>query len=90
MAAAGHAGSIDLLITDVVMPGRSGREVADGLVARIPGLKVVYISGYTDDAVVRHGIESDRVHFVQKPFSPATLARKVREVLDMPVPEAAV
>jgi two-component system, cell cycle sensor histidine kinase and response regulator CckA len=77
-----HPGSIDLLITDVVMPGRSGREVAEALRGAWPGLKVLFMSGYTDDEVMRRGIETDRVHFLQKPFAPAALAAKVRQVLD--------
>jgi PAS domain S-box-containing protein len=73
--------SIRLLVTDVVMPGMCGRELAERLLAEHPGLRVLYVSGYTDDAVVRHGIESDRVHFVPKPYAPAALVARVREVL---------
>jgi two-component system cell cycle sensor histidine kinase/response regulator CckA len=83
-AAGAHAGPIHLLISDVVMPGAGGPEVAARLLARRPGLKVLFLSGYTDDAVVRHGILQDKVNFLQKPFSVAALARKVREVLDGP------
>jgi CheY-like chemotaxis protein len=81
-AAARHAGPIHLLVTDVVMPGRGGRAVAERLLERHPGLKVLYVSGYTDDAVVRHGVLHEVVNFLQKPFTPAALAHKVREVLD--------
>jgi two-component system, cell cycle sensor histidine kinase and response regulator CckA len=80
--AAAHPGRVDLLVTDVVMPGLGGRELAGRLSERSPGLKVLYLSGYTEDAVVRHGVREEQVDFLQKPFSPATLARKVREILD--------
>ena len=79
-----HRGSVDLLVTDVVMPGMSGREVAQRLVALRPGLKVLYLSGYTDDAIVRHGMLEPGIAFLQKPFSGDALARKVRDVLDAP------
>jgi PAS domain S-box-containing protein len=77
-----YAGEIDLLLTDVVMPGRSGRQLAVFAGARYPRIRVIYMSGYTDDAVVRYGVSAAQVHFLQKPFAPAVLARKVREVLD--------
>jgi CheY-like chemotaxis protein len=80
--AEGHGGAIDLLVTDVVLPEMGGRKVAERLRPVRPGLRVLYVSGYTDDAVVRHGILEDQVHFLSKPFSPAVLAQKVREVLD--------
>jgi PAS domain S-box-containing protein len=73
---------IDLLITDVVMPRMSGRELADQLVQKRPDIKVLYLSGYTDDAVVLHGVFHDQTHFLQKPFNPAGFALKVREVLN--------
>ena len=80
--AADHPGGIDLVVTDVVMPGGSGSEVAGRLTAARPGLRVLYVSGYADDAVVRHGVAADRVNFLAKPFTPAALATKVRAVLD--------
>jgi CheY-like chemotaxis protein len=82
--AGAHADTIHLLMTDVVLPGLNGREVARRLVAQRPGIKVLYLSGYTDDAIVHHGVLEPGVAFLQKPFSPAVLGRKVREVLDSP------
>ncbi|MCM3871113.1 MAG: PAS domain S-box protein [Pyrinomonadaceae bacterium] len=73
---------IQLMITDVVMPVMSGRELAEKVVAERPSLRVLYMSGYTDDAIVRHGLLDDKLNFIQKPFDSATVARKVREVLD--------
>ncbi|MDB5309730.1 MAG: Blue-light-activated protein [Gemmataceae bacterium] len=81
-AAAAHPGPIHLLVTDVVMPDLGGRELADAVRARRPGVKVLYMSGYTDDAIVRRGVSRGIEAFLQKPFTPLGLARKVREVLD--------
>jgi CheY-like chemotaxis protein len=78
----GHPGRVNLLVTDVVMPGMSGRDVANRVATRRPGIKVLYLSGYTDDAIVRHGVLEPGIAFLQKPFTADTLARKVREVLD--------
>jgi signal transduction histidine kinase len=77
-----HPGTIDLLLTDVVMPQLSGPELVKRLLVMRPGLRVLFMSGYTDDGVVRHGILDSEVAFVQKPFTPESLARKVRETLD--------
>lgn len=74
----------DLLITDVIMPHMSGRALAGRLASVRPELKILYMSGYTDDVVLRHGVLDPGVHFLQKPFDSQTLARKVREVLDSP------
>lgn len=77
-----YAGTIHLLVTDVVMPDLGGRYVADVLRRSRPEIKILFMSGYTNDAVVRHGV-SNQVHdFLQKPFTPSMLARKVRAVLD--------
>ncbi len=74
--------SLDLLITDVVMPGMSGREVMDHIRQRNRELNVLFISGYTDSVVVRHGVRDGEFEFLQKPFSAESLARKVRDVLE--------
>ncbi len=79
---AGHEGRIDLLLTDVVLPKMSGRDVADALVLSRPGIKVLYLSGYTDHVVRDRGVLAAGASFLQKPFTPEVLARKIREVLD--------
>jgi CheY-like chemotaxis protein len=80
--AAAHAGPIHLLLTDVVMPEMSGRELAQHLLRDRPDVKVLYMSGYTDDAIVRHGVRGSGIAFIAKPFTPDALADKVREILD--------
>lgn len=77
-----QATEISLLLTDVVMPQMSGRELAERLLTMRPQLGVLYMSGYTDDAIVRHGLLEDTLNFIQKPFDSGSVARKVREVLD--------
>ena len=80
-AVARHQGHIDLLLTDVVMAGMSGRELSEKLIALLPDLKVLYMSGYTDDAILRHGVFNKGTAFLGKPFSPGVLVRKLNEVL---------
>jgi len=77
-----HTGALDLLVTDVVMPGMSGPDVAGAIAAMRPGAQVLYISGYTDSSVGQHGVLEPGVAFLQKPFDADALTRKVREVLD--------
>ena len=76
---------IKLLITDVVMPQMSGRELAEQVLIGRPNLPVLFMSGYTDDAIVRHGLLDEKLNFIQKPFDSSSVARKVREVLDSQV-----
>jgi len=76
------ARQIHLLLTDVVMPEISGKDVADRVAKVRPHVKVLFMSGYTDEAIVHHGVLDSNVEFIQKPFTPAALARKVRNVLD--------
>ena len=80
--AADHTGPIHLLVTDVVLPGMSGRELAARFQSVRPALKVLYTSGYTDEAIVHHGVLDPGIAFLQKPFTSGALARKVRETLD--------
>jgi len=84
-----HADPVDLLVTDVVMPGMSGPEVAQAVTAMRPGTQVLYTSGYTDSAIGHHGVLEPGIAFLQKPFSADDLTRKVRQLLDeQPAPVA--
>lgn len=77
-----HGETIQLLLTDVVMPVKGGRELAEWVHVQYPHIRLLYMSAYTEDAVLRHGVEADGAHFIQKPFATTALAQKVREVLD--------
>jgi two-component system cell cycle sensor histidine kinase/response regulator CckA len=79
---AANPGEVHMLLTDVVMPGMGGRQLAAQFSALRPGARVLFMSGYTSDAVVRHGVLDPGIAYLQKPFSPEALARKVRHVLD--------
>ena len=83
-----HGQPVDLLLTDVVMPGMSGRDLAQEVARRKMARRTLFISGYTDEAVGRHGILQPGLAFLNKPFSHETLARKIREVLDWPADQA--
>ena len=77
-----YDGSVDMLLTDVIMPGMNGRELFEKLKSSYPELKVIFMSGYTDDVIAHHGILEEGMHFIQKPFSINLLTDKVRSVLD--------
>jgi CheY-like chemotaxis protein len=77
-----HQGRIHLLVTDVVMPAMNGKEMKERIETLRPGIKVLFMSGYTANVIAHRGVLSEGVHFIQKPFSIAALAAKVREVLD--------
>ena len=77
-----HAGNINLLMTDVVMPGMNGKDLAERISEMQPGLKVLFMSGYTPDVIAHQGILNKDIHFIQKPFSMKELSVKMREVLE--------
>ena len=79
-----HDGSLDLLLTDVIMPGASGPELSRRLLVERPDLRVLFVSGYTDETIASHRLLASGASFLQKPFTPESLARKVRDVLDRP------
>jgi two-component system cell cycle sensor histidine kinase/response regulator CckA len=81
-----YRGPLELLVSDVVMPNLGGRQLAEQVQAMRPGVKVLFLSGYTDDAVLKHGINHAEFNFLQKPFSPITLANTVRQILDSDQP----
>jgi signal transduction histidine kinase len=83
--ATSHDGAIDLLLTDIMMPGGNGVELAGRLAARMPRLAVLFMSGYTDDAVVRSGMLASEAAFIQKPFTPHELLRRIRQILEVGV-----
>jgi DNA-binding NtrC family response regulator len=76
--------AFDLVITDVIMPKMSGKNLYDRIKVFAPRVKVLFMSGYTDDALAHHGVLEPELSFLEKPFSPVRLARKVREVIDGP------
>jgi DNA-binding response OmpR family regulator len=80
-----HRGPIHILVTDVVMPGRSGNWLAEQLSIRRPGIRVLYMSGYPEDSISHHGVLAPSEHFLQKPFPPGQFLEKVREVLEAEV-----
>jgi PAS domain S-box-containing protein len=79
---ASHSGCIDLVLTDVVMPKMSGRELAELITAQRPGVRILYMSGYTDDVIIRKGLHDPSASFMEKPFTNASLAERVRQRLD--------
>ena len=77
-----HEGSIHLMITDVVMPLMSGKELADRMAVKYPDIRVLFMSGYTDDSIVHHGVLDPGIQFLEKPFTFYGVTKKVREVLE--------
>jgi two-component system, cell cycle sensor histidine kinase and response regulator CckA len=85
----GHAGAIDLILTDVIMPLMNGRDLAEWLLVRHPGAKILFMSGYTDDTLLPHGVAVGEIAFMHKPFTPTTLLQRVRDILDAAPADAA-
>jgi len=83
-----HGKPVDLLVTDVVMPGMTGRDLALEIARRKQAGRTLYMSGYTDDAIVKHGVLEPGIAFIYKPFTVEALALKLREVLDGPADQA--
>ena len=81
-AAAAHTGRINVILTDVIMPLMNGRDLAEWIVERHPDSKVLFMSGYTDDTLLAHGVAVREMAFLHKPFTPTTLVQRVREVID--------
>ncbi|MBR9981232.1 MAG: response regulator, partial [Desulfatitalea sp.] len=81
--AQGHPGPIHLLVTDVVMPGLNGKSLRDRLLVLRPGLRTLFMSGYTADVIAHRGVIDEGIHYLQKPFSVKAMAAKVRAVLDL-------
>jgi CheY-like chemotaxis protein len=77
-----HKQEIDLILSDVVMPGMSGMEMVRILQKTAPDIPAIFMSGYTDDEIIRHGVKEDGIHFLQKPFDPDTLIRMIRNILN--------
>ena len=84
-----HQGPLHLILTDVVMPGMNGRVMVERLIRRFPDARILFMSGYTDDALAPHGVAPGDMAFLNKPFTPKQLAERVREVLDA-IPSSAV
>lgn len=81
-----HEGPIDLLISDVIMPAMNGKDLSDQLKQIKPGIKCLFMSGYTADIIAKHGMLDEAIHFIQKPFSIPEMATKIRGLLDEPSP----
>ena len=70
-----------MLLTDVIMPGMSGKDLSEKILKIIPKIKIIFMSGYTDDAIVKHGVLEEGINFIQKPFTPHQLIKIIKEVL---------